>query len=459
MPGVPARIRERPEDFRVDEVPLGPPEGRGEHLLFQVEKRGIPTHHLVSALARALGVDRRAFGVAGRKDAQAVTTQWMSVPGVSGERLRALDLPALRVLEVGRHPRKLAVGALAGNRFQLRLRGVDPHHLPRIRLVLETLEARGVPNYFGPQRFGSRGDSAVVGRALLRNRWDEALQVMAGSPTEADTPLIREARAAFDAGRYGEAAELWPPAFREPRLVSRLLAEGKRSEEAVRAVGRRMLDLYRSAYQSWLFNALLAVRIDEIDRVRPGDLAYRRGGGGHLAGEPVSRPRGRARHRAESTSSHADRTGRAADPTSRQDQGSLVEVTDPSDFGTSLRRGELSATGPLFGPRMRRPTGEVAALEEGILAWAGVQAGEFARRRGNRRMGLRRPLRFLLQDTQVEEGADAHGPYVELRFRLDPGCYATAVVREVVKGTAGAAGAGSIAPQPGKSSTSDPGRG
>ena len=390
--GVPARIRERQEDFRVHEIPRERPEGRGEHILFQVEKRGIPTHQLVSALARELGVDRRAFGVAGRKDARAVTTQWLSVEGVSEDRIRRVTLPGVRILEMGRHPRKLHVGALLGNRFELRLRGVDPAHLRRIMTVLPSLEIRGVPNYFGPQRFGSRGDSAVVGRALLRSDWEGALRTLAGDPQDQDTPLIHRARAAFDAGRYGEAAELWPPAFREPRLVNRLLAEGKRSEEAVRAVGRRMLDLYRSAYQSWLFNALLSVRIEEIDHLHPGDLALR----------------------------HAD--------------GALVEIAHPAHHDEGVSGGRLSPTGPLFGPRMRRPSGEVQRLEEGILAWAGVRAGEFARRRGNRRMGLRRPLRFGLGEAAISSGTDAHGPYVELRFRLDPGCYATAVLREVVKG-------------------------
>lgn len=408
VPGVPARIRERPEDFQVDEVPLREPEGHGSHLLFRVEKRGLPTHHLVREVARGLGVHPRTVGAAGRKDADAVTTQWLSVEGGAPERLRALDLPGVRILEVGRHPRKLAVGELAGNRFRLRLRlrGVEPEqlrhvHLARIRQVMAVLEARGVPNYFGPQRFGTRGDSAVVGRALLRNRWGEALRVVAGSPSEQDTPLIRQARAAFDEGRYGEAAELWPPSFREPRLVARLLAEGKRSEEAMRALGRRMLDLYRSAYQSWLFNALLSVRVHELDGLRPGDLAY---------------------HHGELADRHGER-------------GLVpVEGTDEKTLARLAARGEVSATGPLFGPRMRRPTSEVAALEEEILAWAGVQAGEFTRRRGNRRMGLRRPLRFRLGDAEVEEGADVYGPFVELRFRLDPGCYATAVVREMVKG-------------------------
>ncbi|MCW8139625.1 MAG: tRNA pseudouridine(13) synthase TruD, partial [Planctomycetota bacterium] len=150
-------VRATPEDFRVDEVPLYEPSGEGEHLFLRVEKRGVSTDEAVRRLCRRLDVDRRAVGHAGLKDARAVTTQWLSVHDPA-RRLDPAALPpledeALRVLEARRHGNKLKPGHLAGNGFLLRLTGAAPGER-EVRLVLERLEARGVANYFGLQRFG-----------------------------------------------------------------------------------------------------------------------------------------------------------------------------------------------------------------------------------------------------------------------------------------------------------------
>lgn len=391
VPPVPAGIRKRDEDFVVEEVPVVTPEGRGDHLFVRVEKRGLPTQQAVQELARRLGISSRSVGSAGRKDAQAVAVQWLSLEGVDERRVEELDLPGVRVLEMARHPTKLGMGELAGNRFRIRLRGVESGAGERVRRVLEVLARRGVPNYFGRQRFGIRGDSAVVGRAVLRGEWERAAAHMAGDPRPGESPLIREARSLFDEGRYSEAAERWPRPFREPRIVCRVLAEGRSAEEAVRAAGRPMLRFYRSAYQSWLFNAVLSRRVHELDALHSGDVAI----------------------------VHAT--------------GGLHVVDDPSELEDRVSRLEVSATGPLFGPRMWRPRGDPARIEEGVLASHGVRAGEFSRRKANRRMGQRRPLRIPLHDWGVEEGADEHGFFVELTFQLAAGGYATAVLREVRK--------------------------
>ncbi len=153
-----------PEDFVVDELPRYPLSGEGEHRFLKVEKRGLNTQDVVVELARALGIRPGEVGVAGQKDRQAVTRQWMSVPWG--------DLDALpegegwRVVETGRHGNKLKTGHLSGNRFTLRLRGAAAD-LEAARAILARLDAEGLPNYFGPQRFGRRGDNADQGRAIL----------------------------------------------------------------------------------------------------------------------------------------------------------------------------------------------------------------------------------------------------------------------------------------------------
>lgn len=164
LPGSGGRIKASPEDFRVDEVPAYAPCGSGPHLYLRVEKRGRTTREVVRALAGLLGVPERDAGWAGLKDKQALTTQWLSFPAAADPDPAALSGEGFRVLEVSRHGNKLRAGHSRGNRFTVAVRGGD---LLRARPCAEALAARGLPNFFGAQRFGVEGRNAEVGKAIL----------------------------------------------------------------------------------------------------------------------------------------------------------------------------------------------------------------------------------------------------------------------------------------------------
>ncbi len=165
VPGCGGAFKLVPEDFEVEEVPAYEPSGEGEHLYLWVEKRGRDTREVVRALCAALGVDEGDVGVAGMKDRQAITRQLLSVPAKAEARLADFSLEGVSVLWSKRHGNKLRTGHLRGNRFRLRLRGVKD--VGAARESFARLGARGVPNYFGEQRFGREGDNADLGRLLL----------------------------------------------------------------------------------------------------------------------------------------------------------------------------------------------------------------------------------------------------------------------------------------------------
>lgn len=169
LPGTGGLIKATPEDFVVEELPAYPPSGEGTHTFLYVEKRGLTTDEAVLRLARALGCSPGDAGFAGAKDRQAVTRQWISLPGVDPARARAVAVEGVRVLEAARHGHKLRTGHLRGNRFRLVVRGATGG-LERARAILAALARTGAPNYFGPQRFGARGDNAAAGRALVEGR-------------------------------------------------------------------------------------------------------------------------------------------------------------------------------------------------------------------------------------------------------------------------------------------------
>ncbi len=164
------------EDFVVDEVLGFEPDGGSAHRLLQVQKRGVDTLHAARILARHAGVSPRDVGFAGLKDRHAVARQWFTLPaGPLAIDWSSLPDDRLQVCRDEGQSRKLRRGALRGNRFHLRLRDVrvDAASLAsRVALLAQ----QGVPNYFGPQRFGRGGDNITAvfdwaaGGALPRAR-------------------------------------------------------------------------------------------------------------------------------------------------------------------------------------------------------------------------------------------------------------------------------------------------
>lgn len=421
VPPVAGIFKARWEDFHVGEIPRKEPEGRGDHTWLEVEKHGLTTSTAAGDLARALGVEASSVGYAGLKDARAVARQWMSVEHVAPEQALAVQIPRVRVLRAHRHGRKLRRGWHAGNRFRILLRSahpVDPRspeadpsspgadRVGAARAVLEVLGRRGVPNYYGPQRFGYRGDTWRVGRALAREQWAEAAALIAGRPLRPGDPEVEpsagvypdqgdilRARELFEAGRYTESAAAWPAGFAQcRRLASAMRRREGDARRALPAVGKRMLRLYAEAYQAWLFNRVLARRIESLNAFLPGDLAW------------------------------------------KHDTEALFLVDDPIVEEGRAERFEASPTGPLVGRRLREPAGHAREVERLALREAGFEAAELESAALRPLTGRRRPLRFKLGDVEVREDGDEHGPYLEVRFALPPGCYATAVLRELGKG-------------------------
>ncbi len=401
VPGAGGRLRSAPEDFWVEEIPLASPEGAGEHLYLWIEKRGVSTLEALRAVGRLLGAAEREAGCAGLKDARAVARQWLSFrcPGRDAERAlaRAGGSPAegVRILRVARGRAKLRRGALKGNRFAIRLRGVDAGGEARARAALSALEARGVPNAFGDQRFGAHGHSAEVGRALALGEAGRALGHLlgearfAGGAAGADE-RIREAARRFEAGDYAGALGLYPPGWEAERRTLGRLAAGAPPERAVEAIPARERGLFGSALQAAWFNACLALRLERDchDRLMEGDVA-------------VNHATGRARR-----------------------------IGDPAREAAALARFEVSPAGPLLGERTLEARGEAGRIEAEAAGRLGLAPGPAAA--GLARMGLRggrRPYRVPLQALEVgREGED-----LILRFTLPPGAYASEVLREVAK--------------------------
>jgi tRNA pseudouridine13 synthase len=187
LPGIGGHIKSVPEDFEVEEIPAYEPSGTGEFLYLWIEKRDMGAEYFVRQVARRLDIAVSEVGTAGMKDRHAVTRQMVSVPGTVEGRLAHLEGEGIRVLKVSRHGNKLRPGHLHGNHFSILVRDPLPGGEQILQPLLYRLRSNGLPNFYGPQRFGHDGETFHLGLALLRGE----------KPTPSATGRVANLRSPF----------------------------------------------------------------------------------------------------------------------------------------------------------------------------------------------------------------------------------------------------------------------
>ncbi len=401
IPGIGGVIKQRPEDFLVDEIPAYDPVGEGEHFYMLVQKRNLSTLEMLAILATHFGVDRGSLGYAGLKDKHAITRQVVSIhaPGKKLDQTPSLRDDRLQILWTDYHTNKLRRGHLRGNRFSVRIRGVRPTDVLPANRVLRRLADDGVPNALGEQRFGMRENNHIVGRHFIAGDFPAAIRELLG-PCERFPHLNREARERFAAGDYGEALARMPRTAHAERAVLRALARGQSPKRAFFAIDRTLLRFYVSAFQSAAFNRVIDDRLatGTLASLEPGDIAIR----------------------------HANQ--------------SVFDVTpeiaaDPATLDR-LRTFDISPSGPMWGGTMKRAGEGTDARELEALAANGITLDtlkEFTEHHRDFIAGERRPLRVPLISPEVEGGVDELGAYVRCAFELPRGSFATVVLREIMK--------------------------
>jgi len=331
IPGVGGRIKQRPEDFVVEEIPAYEPAGAGEHLYLLIEKRNLATTQAIGIVARRFGVRRSAVGYAGMKDKRAVTRQWLSVqlPGHNASTPTEVHDDRLTTLRSAWHANKLRVGHLAGNCFEITIRECDQARAADARRILESLAQTGFANRSGEQRFGSTGRNHLLGRADLLRDATGTLDLLLG-PTDDPDRGDEPARQAYARGDYTQAMERFPGTARTERRVLSALIAGADAPRACAEIDTTQRRFWVNAFQSALFNRVLDQRIEEglLATLLEGDLAFKHRNGAVFA-----------------VDGHA-----LADPDTRRRLEAL----------------EISPSGPIWGSAMTEASGDVGALERRV---------------------------------------------------------------------------------------------
>jgi tRNA pseudouridine13 synthase len=324
IPGVSGRIKVEPADFEVEEIPSYDPAGTGDHLFLWIEKTDMGAEYFSRQVARRLGIPNGEVGTAGLKDRRAVTRQWVSVPANCEPMLGQLEGDGIRLLRASRHTNKLKPGHLKGNRFRILIREANDTD---VEPILERIRTDGMPNFYGPQRFGRDGETAALGMAVLK-----------GERTRINSPFLRK--------------------------------------------------LALSAAQSLMFNDYLARRMMDglLRTVIAGDVMAKWPAGGMFTAVEVA--------------------------------------TDQARFDAR----ELVTAGPMFGRKTFPAHGPAAEREAVVLEAAGLTKNSFDGF-GKLVMGTRRHNLIYVDELSATREPDG----LRLTFALPAGCYATVLLREVMK--------------------------
>ncbi len=390
FPGTGGTIKESDEDFIVEEIPAYEPCGEGDHLYLRVEKQGMSTFAMIQRLATALGIKEKEFGYAGLKDSKAITRQMVSLPLVDETRVAQLDLEGITVIDARRHTNKLRLGHLRGNRFTIRIHGVSDQAEQRALDILHILEQTGVPNLFGPQRYGVFGTNHLVGRAILQERFDDAAALIIGDPASISNERWKTAATAYRSGDIDQALQAFPGRFRDERRLLHSLLKGHSHQQAVLGLPRKLLRLFLSAYQSHFFDRQVTMRLDSLDVLWPGDIAY----------------------------IHA--------------KGACFRVEEPDEEQPRADRLEISPTGLLPGHKAMTAHGQTGILEQSLLEKEQIDAKRFTALPGLKLSGERRPLRVPLHQASCRQQSQ---DTLQVNFALPSGSFATSVLREITKST------------------------
>jgi tRNA pseudouridine13 synthase len=415
--GIGGTIRNKYEDFYVEEIPEIIPEGEGPNIWIWIEKVGRTTLDVMLDISRDLHIDRKRMGFAGMKDKKALTRQWICVSNMDSEQQFqqvqniSEDIYKTKFLKIVRGRKKLRMGQLEGNKFKILIKDVNdlndaenPNEVIseatiRASNILKKLEKTGVPNYFGWQRFGKpRTNTHLVGEALIHNDLKEAVRLYIGNPSSEERNENQLARKAYDDGNLEESFELMPKGMRyEKMMIKELLKESKKKDvlddvsykRAINALPKPLQRMFVNAYQSFLFNDVVSHRVAMgMDKYFDGDILI-------------------------------------------DSEEHIVRDKSSDEFQNLVSNFSVDQTCPLFGTKVPFAEGVVGEMEKSILKKYNLTKEDFEcpkmPRLGSH--GLRRAMRFHIWDTN----AIATDEGVVVEFSINKGSYATAVLREIMK--------------------------
>jgi len=417
-PGVGGKLRTRTRDFVVEEISDPPERSRsGRYVIVKIRVNNWETNRLIKALSRRLGISRQKIGFAGTKDKRAVTTQLISIDHPE-EFPKEIGLKDVEFLEVYRSEKKLELGTLLGNRFNIVIRGVRGDPGKTADLIGKTMEQLnsigGMPNFFGIQRFGSiRPVTHQIGRHILKGDFKGAVMTYVANPSPLEPEEFQRARERITMDMdFSEALDYYPREYSFERTIISYLS--RNDEDWTGALEQLPLNLkmmFVHAYQSYIFNRVLSKRLKlglPIDEPVVGDIII-----------PLNSKM-------------------------LPDYRRTFEVTDKelNHLKGLVRKKKAFVSGPVMGTDVVIAKGEIGELERSIMDEEKVDPGDFqvTELKKISSKGIRRNLLTPVFDLEWKtKRGNGNGERsepqtnVHMNFSLYKGTYATVLMREIMK--------------------------
>ncbi|MBU5575207.1 MAG: tRNA pseudouridine(13) synthase TruD [Candidatus Aenigmatarchaeota archaeon] len=267
MEKINGKLRQRIEDFYVEEIPMDIKEDKnGEYSIFILEKFNWETTQAILRIAKALKVSKKRFGIAGTKDKRAVTKQFVSVWKVSKEQLENLKLKDMKITFYKQSSERLNLGMIKGNKFIITIRDIkdEKNELERKLIsIFKNLE-KGIPNFFGPQRFGEvRPITAEVGKAMLKSDFENAVKIYLTKVFENEPEDAKKARnwlaKNWEQKNFSDSLKLFPKRLKWERSMLDYLMKNKNDfAGALRRIPKRLRKIFINAVQSEIWNNVVS---------------------------------------------------------------------------------------------------------------------------------------------------------------------------------------------------------
>ena len=254
------KLKQEPEDFRVEEIGDPRLNESGEFALYRLDKRGWTTPDALNAVRRRWQIEWQRLSYGGLKDRHAATSQFFTI--FRGPQ-RNLTQQGIDVTYLGRRGEPFTSADISANRFTIVLRSLSAQDVDRAERALTEVARTGLPNYFDDQRFGSVGEAhEFVAKEMVLGKFERALWLALAAPYEFDRSDAKREKSILREG-WGQWADLKQklPKGHARSLVDYLVTHPTDFKGAVSRLRPELQGLYLSAFQSYLWNRMLGAWI------------------------------------------------------------------------------------------------------------------------------------------------------------------------------------------------------
>jgi tRNA pseudouridine13 synthase len=407
--GIGGKLRTIPQDFIVEEISKYPNEKKeGNYSIAEITTINWETNHLIKELSNKLHISRKRINFAGTKDKRSKSKRLMSFFKVDNKKLNEISLKDVEINYLFQSDKPIKIGNLIGNKFDINIRDIKNKKISQIENIYSKIkENGGFPNYFGIQRFGViRPITHIVGKYIVKGDFKKAVMTYIGNPMNGEDKLTYRLRKELEETLdFSTALKSYPKHLSfEKSMLNKLVVNSSDFVSALKELPKNLLTMFIYAYQSYLFNKIISKRISKnipINQAIIGDIIY-----------PIKK---------------------------NEIENRMIPVSkiNIEKVNKEIKKGKAFITGLLYGSHSIFSKGEMGEIEKSIIEEEGIDYRDFiiSEIPFISSKGSRRSIIAVVNNMDYSMRKDDFNDkdYLNIKFELNKGCYATSLLREFMK--------------------------